>query len=119
VFLCLSSPLLFQRIGYTGSHSGHGQITHFILDIILDFFCRLSTEVRAKLDDAAKQVEDEIDDDTTITSSEKLSNGRRCFNFICFNFIGREEFEGKNIKSEEELALEASEYLKEELGYKR
>ena len=87
--------------------------------IILHFFYRFSTEVRAKLDDEVKEVEDEIDDDTTITSEEELSNGRKCFNFICFNFIGREEFEGENIKSEEELALEASEYLKEELGYKR
>ena len=90
-----------------------------MLDIILDFFYRFSTEVRAKLDDEGKQVEDEIDDDTTITSLEDLSNGRKCFNFICFNFIGREEFEGENIKSEEELALEASEYLKEEPKYKR
>ena len=85
----------------------------------MDFFYRFSTQVRAKLDDEGKQLEDEIDDDTTILSSEELSNGRKCFNFICFNFIGREEFEGENIKSEEELALEASEYLKEELGYKR
>ena len=90
-----------------------------MLDIILPFFCRFSTEVRAKLDDEGKQVEGEIDDDTTITSLEDLSNGRKCFNFICFNFIGREEFEGENIKSEEELALEASEYLKEEPKYKR
>ena len=98
VFLCLSSPLLFQRIGSTGLHSGHGEIIHFLLDIILDFCYRFSTEVRAKLDDEGKIVEDEIDDDTTITKSEELSNGRKCFNFICG--IEHQEFEGENIKSE-------------------
>ena len=43
----------------------------------MDFFYRFSTEVRAKLDDEGKIVEDEIDDDTTITKSEELSNGRK------------------------------------------
>ena len=88
-----------------------------MLDIILPFFCRFSTEVRAKLDDEGKQVEGEIDDDTTITSLEDLSNGLKCFNFICgFEHM---EFEGENIKSGEDMALEASEFLQEEPKYKR
>ena len=82
-----------------------------MLEIILHFFYRFSTEVRAKLDDAVKEVADEIDD-TNITASEELSNGRKCFNFI--RGIQHEECEGENIKAEEDLALEASEFLKEE-----
>ena len=69
------------------------------------------------LDDEGKIVEDEIDDDTTITKSEELSNGRKCFNFICG--IEHQEFEGENIKSGEDMALEASEFLQEESKYKR
>ena len=88
-----------------------------MLVIILVFFYRLSTEVRAKLDDEGKQVEDEIHEDITINPSEDMSMGRKCFNFICG--IEHDRIEEENVKSEEELALEASEFLNEEPKYKR
>jgi hypothetical protein len=88
-----------------------------MLEIILDFFSRFSTEVRAKLDDEVKRVEDEIDD-TNITSTEEMSNRRKCFNLIC-GIEDQNESEEENMKSEEELAMEASEFLKEEPKYKR
>ena len=83
----------------------------------MDFFCRFSTEVRAKLDDEVKRVEDEIDD-TNITSGEEMSNRKKCFNLIC-GIEDQNESEEENMKSEEELAIEASEFLKEEPKYKR
>ena len=79
-------------------------------------FPRFSKEVRAKLEDEDVKVAEETID--TVRSSDEITKARKCFNFICS--IEPQEEQGKqNVKSDEDLAREASEFLKEEPKYRR
>ena len=71
--------------------------------------------MRAKLEDEID--EDEIEE-KAVTTSEELSSGRKCFNFIC-GIENQSDVEGENVKSAQDLAIEASEFLKEEPKYRR
>lgn len=82
----------------------------------LTYWTRFSKEVRAKLEDEDVKVAEETID--TARSSEEITKARKCFNFICS--IEPQEEQGKqNAKSDEDLAREASEFLKEEPKYRR
>eukprot|EP00092_Neocalanus_flemingeri_P006236 GFUD01006710.1.p1 GENE.GFUD01006710.1~~GFUD01006710.1.p1 ORF type:complete len:708 (+),score=187.08 GFUD01006710.1:236-2125(+) len=83
----------------------------------LTFWTRFSTEVRAKMEDEVDEEEDETQDKIAGTL-EEMSSGRKCINLIC-GIENQADMEDENIKSAQDLAIEAAEFLKEDPKYKR